>query len=187
MMESKLHKAMLSVSRIDNVDNDKRVAVTHKIHQGIKLNVSVNIKGARNIRDLIKPRPEKTCASRSGAPKIRGKLVDLPESLIDELQKSDKKVLDWIAASDQNRDLFILNPIAALQKMELKIDRRELKALVRARSSVSKSEITPPGLSLVGFASKVDLKVGKKPGRGRVTKVKDCNAGRGIAKPKGGK
>ena len=186
-MESKLHKAMLGVSRIDNVNNDSRVAVSHKIPQGMKLNVSVNIKGGRNIRDLIKPRPEKTCASRSGAPKTRGKLVDLPESLIDELQKSDKKVMGWIAASDQNRDLFILNPMAALQKMGLKLDRRDLKALARARSSVSKSEIAPPGLSLVSFASKVDQKVGKKPGSGRVTKVKDCNAGGGRAKPKGGK
>ena len=96
MMESKLYNMMVSASRINKVNNENPTPVSHKVPQGMKLNVTVNIKGARNIGDLIKPRPEKKCTSRLGAPKTPGKLVDLPDSLIDKLHKSDKKVMEWV-------------------------------------------------------------------------------------------
>jgi len=187
MMETKLYRTMVNASLANKLNNDKPVSVSHKIPQGMRLNVNINIKAARNIEDLVKPIREKKCTSRSGVSKKRGTLVDLPDELIHKLKKSDAKVMKWISASAQNRDLFILDPIAALQNMDLKLDRKDIKALARVRSSVSKSEAIPPGLTLAGFSSKVDIKGGNKPTTGHATKLKECPPGKTKTRTKGGK
>lgn len=57
----------------------------------------------------------------------------LPEESMKRLRAMEPQLLEWLEASDANRELFLGNPVAAMQQVDKKSDITFLKRLRRAR------------------------------------------------------
>lgn len=65
----------------------------------------------------------------------------LPEDALKRLLGLEPQILKWLAASDNNRLLFLSDPIAALQQVDKSLDKTFLKQLWRARQGVTEAPI----------------------------------------------
>lgn len=146
--------------------------VTAKVHQGYNLNMKINIVGTK---DIPIGRLLKGCQPRQGAPRRDADALDLPPATRATLLAANREVMAWLARDNANAQAFLADPVAALLKAGVKLDRADQKTLVRARAEIAATaEVVTPGLQLRS------LSVAANP-NGRVKRVEgatdDCGCG----------
>lgn len=62
---------------------------------------------------------------------------------MDRLRALGPQVMAWLAASDDNRFLFLSDPVTALQKMDPTLDKTFLKDLQQARQANLQTDVDP--------------------------------------------
>ena len=113
--------------RLSPEDPASRGLNTRMPHLRAPLNVEMNI----NLRTAADP------AVANGGKQIP--LADaLPEASMKRLLAIEPQVMKWLAASDDNRLLFLTDPVAALLKIEPGLDKGLVKQLVRTRQRMSR-------------------------------------------------
>ena len=98
-------------------------------------------------RDVALPNPD-PC----GFGQVKPGVSSLSPALIDKLKASDKQVTSWLAKSSENARLFFADPVAALAKAGVELDRSENKAIVRAHANASQEAVVMPGVRLTEVA-----------------------------------
>ena len=131
-----------------NVDVRKpmqEVPIKVQMQQGYSVKMKLNIVSTRSI-------PTTTglqgCQSRQGATRRDPDPLDLSGELIAKLVDADKLVTGWLAGDGANARAFLDDPILALQRAGVKLDRAELKAIARTREAIAPAEVVTPGLKL---------------------------------------
>jgi hypothetical protein len=71
----------------------------------------------------------------------------------------EPQVMKWLAASDDNRLLFLSDPLAALQQIDKTLDKTFLKQLRRARQRLTPNDTVDSRIRL----SQVRVAVAEKP------------------------
>jgi hypothetical protein len=83
----------------------------------------------------------------------------LPEESMKRLLGMEPQVMKWLAASDDNRLLFLSDPLAALQQIDKTLDKTFLKQLRRARQRLTPNDTVDSRIRL----SQVRVAVAEKP------------------------
>ncbi len=94
-------------------------------------------------RDIALPNPD-PC----GFGHTKPDLSSLSPALIDKLKASDKQVTAWLAKSNENARLFFSDPVAALAKAGVELERGDAKAIARAHANASNQAVVMPGVRL---------------------------------------
>jgi hypothetical protein len=86
----------------------------------------------------------------------------LPAESMARLRGLEPKVMQWLAANDANRLLFLSDPVAALQQIDKTLDKSFMKQLQRARRRLASDQPVDSRIRL----SQVRVAVVQKPASG---------------------
>lgn len=84
----------------------------------------------------------------------------MPPGSLKKLRDLDAKVMAWLAKSDENRLLFASDPLAALLKIDSKLDIAFIKQLRRASEASGPPQPVDPRVRL----ERMELRADKAPG-----------------------
>lgn len=116
------------------------------INQAYNANIRVNVVPSNGIPAGLNPLT--ICKPRQGAPRTNAEALDLPKETVEKLNKASKSIVSWLAKDESNMKLFITDPVTALHHAEVKLEKEELKAIMRMRTELSAHETVQPGLKL---------------------------------------
>lgn len=150
----------------------ERRAVVAKVPQGYDTRIKIRVLPAGDLR--LQP---KGCQPRQGARRRDAAAETLPPSLSDRLKDVNVQLLGWLAKAPENAKLFLTEPVAALARAGVKLDRAEQKALARLHEAAAAARVVGPGVYVTGIAVSADP-------RGRVSV--DRPGGGGDRPPAGG-
>jgi len=120
--------------------------------QAYDLNMTVTLVPSRNIPSLIKP----ACQPRQGAERVDTDAVDLPDSTRSFLLGANKAVTAWLAASEENQHAFLTDPVAALSRAGVQMDRAQQKSIARLREALGQAQTIVPGMQLRSIQTKAN-------------------------------
>lgn len=72
----------------------------------------------------------------------------LQKALVAKLEESDRKIVDWLAKTASNRQLFITRPVDALVAAGVDLTRSERKSLLRIHRAATETNVLPPGAEI---------------------------------------
>lgn len=113
-------------------------------HEAYTLNVTVNILPARDIPIGLKI----GCRPRQGARREDKDPIALPEGTRTWLLGVNKQLSEWLAQDESHQHAFLADPVAALTKAGVKVEREHAKALARVRERIGTEAAVTPGLQL---------------------------------------
>ncbi|MEU2042448.1 hypothetical protein [Nocardia niwae] len=130
-----------------------------RVPQGYKLNVRIRF-GARqgaltHLTDVSRHARTGTATTPTG----------LPKALASKIEKSDRKIINWLAKNAANRQLFITQPVDALVAAGVDLTRFERKLLQRIHRAAGETNVLPPGAELAEVAVTTAKNRGNKTGR----------------------
>jgi hypothetical protein len=131
-------------------DTSKESLTSVKIHQGYNMNVKVNIVPSSSLPSA-NPGLKAHCQPRTGAPRRDAEALDLPAETVNKLMNANKALMSWLAQDTANVHAFISNPILALAKAGVQLEKAELNAITRLRGELGSNETVTPGMQLREF------------------------------------
>ncbi|MFZ5817346.1 MAG: hypothetical protein ACOY93_18945, partial [Bacillota bacterium] len=115
-----------------------------KINQAYEVNLNVDILPAGKIPPAVKL----NCQPRQGAERVTKDPLELPESTRTWVLEMNQVVTAWLSKDRKNQLLFLADPVGALQKAGIRLDRARLKELARLRESLGTAQAVLPGLQI---------------------------------------
>lgn len=109
-----------------------------------KVNLNVNIIGIGKLIPSSKCGPRKKGQDNVAMPSIPG----WTKGQLQQLLSMEKEVMGWIKKNKKNQSMFFENPIRAIEKSGIKLDRSFKKKLSRAKLTGEKNIRLQKGLSL---------------------------------------
>jgi hypothetical protein len=120
-----------------------------RVAQAYDAKFNVRIVPARSLPDLAVQRPG--CRPRGHSPGWTGPSVS--PGLVSALAQADKAVTGWLARDRANAQRFLGDPVSALREAGVKLERAQLKELVRARAAAETTHRVPPGVTVTEVAA----------------------------------
>lgn len=157
------------------VNNTGKLAVA-KVPQGYDQKINVRFVPATEIGLL----QNTGCQPRKGADRRNAEAVALPETLVLKFKEANKKVVEWLANDKANAQLFLQQPVEALQKAGVELSRAEQKLLARTISEANQAAVIAPGVNVKSLTATGDTtgRVGEKKfpttPKDNGTKTNDC-------------
>lgn len=136
-------------------DDRKAKVLRAQVPQSYEAKFNVRIVPGRSLGDALVERPGcKPRGHRKGwGPLTAGLVQELTPALVDKLARADKAVMTWLAKDKANAQLFLAEPVQALSKAGVELDRSEQKALVRARAAAAATQLVPPGVDVISVVA----------------------------------
>ena len=133
----------------------KKAPIKGKIKQDYQVNLKLNVLSHKfeNFQLNTKCTPRNSAQIDDSFEKL------FPGLSSDEIKKFlsvDKELMQWVKSSAKNKKLLFEDPILALQKSKVKLDRSLLKKISKIKNDNDKGAAITPGLNLskIEFSTK---------------------------------
>ncbi len=81
-----------------------------------------------------------------------------PGSLAERLVAQQDRLVEWLASSEQNPRLLLVNPVRALEEAGVELDAEELRELRAAHKANTAADVVPAGMTI----DAVNVRFGKE-------------------------